>query len=60
MFGLLAYPAQGIYKSAKTYQRSNVERAMESGRAETLKVTQYSSPQGQNEQVVRRFQELNT
>ncbi|KAM0358606.1 hypothetical protein ACHAO7_003691 [Fusarium culmorum] len=59
MFGLLAYPAQGIYKSAKTYQRSNVERAMESGRAETLKVTQYSSPQGQNEQVVRRFQELN-
>ncbi|KAG8675942.1 hypothetical protein FPOAC1_001937 [Fusarium poae] len=60
MFGLLAYPAQGIYKSVKSQQRSNVRRSMEQGRTETLKTSQHISSQGQHEQVVRRFQELNT
>ncbi|RGP74453.1 hypothetical protein FLONG3_6012 [Fusarium longipes] len=59
MFGLLAYPAQGIYKSAKSQQRRKVKRSLENGRTATMHSTQYFSSQDSHEQVLRRFEELN-
>lgn len=32
MFGVMAYPAQGIYKSLKSLQQSKVEQVVASGR----------------------------
>lgn len=36
MFGLLAYPAQGIYKSARAAHSSPAMKAVESGRKAAL------------------------
>lgn len=58
MFGLLAYPAQGIYKSAKGHKRGKVRKAVEAGRKQSLGMTHDQQLQGRNEEVVRRFHEL--
>lgn len=36
MFGLMAYPAQGIYKSAKSAQKSPVMKAVLTGRTASM------------------------
>ncbi|KAM0583636.1 hypothetical protein ACHAQF_008401 [Verticillium nonalfalfae] len=36
MFGLMAYPAQGVYKSMKGAQKNTVAKAVERGRSEML------------------------
>lgn len=58
MFGVMAYPAQGIYKSVKSLQRSNVEQIVTSGRtsmmAEDSRVPNGIDPA----QVISRFNDI--
>lgn len=60
MFGLLAYPAQGIYKSIKSSQGGGVERAVRIGRGEELRRQESSGGRVDvpSRQVVTRFREL--
>lgn len=60
MFGLLAYPAQGIYKSIKSSQGGGVERAIKIGRGEELRRREDSGgpAHASYRQVVSRFREL--
>jgi hypothetical protein len=60
MFGLLAYPAQGIYKSIKSSQGGSVERAVRIGSGEELRRQEIIAGQtdASSRQVVARFREL--
>jgi hypothetical protein len=58
MFGILAYPAQGIYKSAKAMHRSSVEQTMASGRMEMLAEDHNGHNNVQPKQVIGAFRDL--
>ncbi|ENH64141.1 Sterol 3-beta-glucosyltransferase [Fusarium oxysporum f. sp. cubense race 1] len=58
MFGLLAYPAQGVYKSVKSMKANKARELVAAGRVESLSDGQAGSMQPDAGQVVRRFQEL--
>ncbi|KAJ4050970.1 hypothetical protein NW756_003883 [Fusarium oxysporum] len=58
MFGLLAYPAQGVYKSVKSMKTNKARELVAAGRVESLSDGQAGSMQPDAGQVVRRFQKL--
>lgn len=58
MFGVLAYPAQGIYKSAKALQRSPVEQMMASGRTAMMAEDARKANDSEPAQLISRFHEI--
>ncbi|KAH7134102.1 hypothetical protein EDB81DRAFT_694216 [Dactylonectria macrodidyma] len=58
MFGLLAYPAQGAYKSVKSLKRSNVKDAIKSGRIACLEVDSINTTHDDSQLVVSNFARL--
>lgn len=58
MFGILAYPAQGIYKSVKAMHRSSVEQTIASGRMEMLTEDRNGPNNMQPKQVISAFRNL--
>ncbi|KAF5712393.1 sterol glucosyltransferase [Fusarium mundagurra] len=58
MFGLLAYPAQGVYKSVQSMKTNKARDAVAAGRVESLSDAEQGSMQPDAGQVIRRFQEL--
>ncbi|KAF5643402.1 sterol glucosyltransferase [Fusarium tjaetaba] len=58
MFGLLAYPAQGVYKSVQSMKTNKARDAVAAGRVESLSEGEVAPSHPDAAQVVRRFQEL--
>lgn len=57
-FGLLAYPAQGIYKSIQSMKTNKARDAVTAGRVESLSDGEQGAASPDAPQVVERFQEL--
>ncbi|KAF4495235.1 sterol glucosyltransferase [Fusarium agapanthi] len=58
MFGLLAYPAQGVYKSVQSMKTNKARESVAAGRVESLADGEQALMPSDAGQVVRRFQEL--
>ncbi|KAH7150277.1 hypothetical protein B0J13DRAFT_549849 [Dactylonectria estremocensis] len=58
MFGLLAYPAQGAYKSVKSLERSNVKEAVKSGKIAYLEADAIDTIRDNPELVASNFARL--
>lgn len=56
MFGLFAYPAQGVYKSIKGAQKSHGVKAAETGRTQMM--AEREQPMAFQQTVVDGFQEM--
>ncbi|KAF4950018.1 hypothetical protein FGADI_8464 [Fusarium gaditjirri] len=57
-FGLLAYPAQGIYKSIQSMKTNKAREAVTAGRVASLSDGEQRSMEMDAPQVVKRFHEL--
>jgi hypothetical protein len=56
MFGLVAYPAQGVYKSVKGSKKDPVAKAVEKGRTDSLGEVAKGMPG--SERVVGMFETM--
>ncbi|KAF4337198.1 sterol glucosyltransferase [Fusarium beomiforme] len=60
LFGLLAYPAQGVYKSVKAMKSNKARELVATGRTESLGELENKSVEENTDHVVKQFQELIT
>jgi hypothetical protein len=58
MFGLLAYPAQGAYKSAQAAMNQTAKKDIEKGRVSLLESTSSQGQDGDSRRVVQDFASL--
>lgn len=58
MFGLLAYPAQGVYESVKGLKRNRTQELVQAGRLDSMNENQNRSANHEAEQVFHKFWEL--
>jgi hypothetical protein len=58
MFGVIAYPALGIFKSAKSLYRTTVERTVTSGRTAMMVEDSHGFIGIQPAQVIKQYYEV--
>ncbi|KKA30686.1 hypothetical protein TD95_004632 [Thielaviopsis punctulata] len=58
MFGLLAYPSQGVYQSVKSMRQSSLRHSIEAGRAALLRADSGHGKGNDPRQVLAKFNQL--
>ena len=58
MFGVMAYPAQGIYKSVKALSHATVQQIIKSGRTAMMAEETRQLDRVEHDQAISRFRDI--